>query len=170
VFVRRARIEDVEAIALIMAAIAQERLIGTEPPVDLEVQARRFREVIEAESPTAAWVLEDAGRVVGSADAHERASGVLYIGMGILPEARRRGGGRTFLQAVLEHARSCGAHKLELEVWIDNARAISVYASAGFEVEGLRRNHYRRRDGQLRKPRTSSARVDQGSQPRAFNG
>ena len=149
-FVRRARIEDVEAIALIMAAIAQEGLIGTEPPVDLEVQARRFREVIEAESPTAAWVLEDAGRVVGSADAHERASGVLYIGMGILLEARRRGGGRTFLQAVLEHARSCGAHKLELEVWIDNARAISVYASAGFEVEGLRRNHYRRRDGQLR--------------------
>jgi len=23
-----------------------------------------------------------------------------------------------------------------LEVWLDNARAISVYASAGFEVEG----------------------------------
>jgi RimJ/RimL family protein N-acetyltransferase len=36
-----------------------------------------------------------------------------------------------------------------LEVWIDNARAISVYASAGFDVEGLRRDHYRRRDGHL---------------------
>jgi RimJ/RimL family protein N-acetyltransferase len=150
VFVRSARIEDVEAIALIMAALAEEGLIATEPPVDLEAQARRFREVIEAESPTAAWVLEDAGRVVGNADVHERGSGVLYFGMGILPEARGRGGGRAFIQAIVEHARACRAHKLELEVWIDNARAISVYASTGFEVEGLRRDHYRRRDGRLR--------------------
>jgi RimJ/RimL family protein N-acetyltransferase len=149
-FVRRAGMQDIEAIALIMAALAEEGLIGTEPPVDLEAQARRFGEVIEAESPTAAWVLEDAGRVVGNADVRERAPGVLYFGMGILPEARGRGGGRAFLEALFEHARSCGAHKLELEVWIDNARAISVYASAGFEVEGLRRNHYRRRDGRLR--------------------
>jgi RimJ/RimL family protein N-acetyltransferase len=150
VFVRRARIKDVETIALIMAALAEEGLIATEPPVDLEAQARRFRAVIEAESPTAAWVLEDDGRVVGNAAVHERAPGVLYLGMGILPEARGRGGGRAFLNAMIEHARACGAHKLELEVWIDNGRAISVYASAGFEVEGLRRNHYRRRDGQLR--------------------
>jgi hypothetical protein len=37
VFVRSARIEDVEAIALIMAALAEEGLIATEPPVDLEL-------------------------------------------------------------------------------------------------------------------------------------
>jgi hypothetical protein len=83
-FVRSARIEDVEAMALIMAALAEEGLIATEPPVDLEAQARRFRKVIEAESPTAAWWVEDAGRVVGNAGVHERGSGVLYLGMGIL--------------------------------------------------------------------------------------
>jgi RimJ/RimL family protein N-acetyltransferase len=150
VLVRRARIGDVEAMALVIAAIAEEGLIGTEPPVDLEARARRFQEMIEAESPTACWVLEDAGRVVGNADVHERVTGVLHLGMGILPEARGRGGGRAFMQAIVEHARACRAHKLELEVWIDNARAISVYASTGFEVEGLRRDHYRRRDGRLR--------------------
>jgi putative acetyltransferase len=37
-----------------------------------------------------------------------------------------------------------------LEVWLDNARAVAVHATAEFEVEGLRRNHYRRRDGRLR--------------------
>src|ERR1035441_9090931 len=41
-------------MALIMAAVAEEGLIATEAPVDLEAQARRFREVIEAESPMAA--------------------------------------------------------------------------------------------------------------------
>jgi putative acetyltransferase len=54
------------------------------------------------------------------------------------------------LEAILQHARASRAHKVELEVWIDNARAIALYASAGFEVEGLRRSHYRRRDGRLR--------------------
>ena len=51
---------------------------------------------------------------------------------------------------MIDHARSVGAHKVELEVWPDNVRAIGLYESAGFEVEGLKRNHYRRRDGSLR--------------------
>ena len=89
--------------------------------------------------------------MVGHAAAHETAtSGVPSVGMAILPEARGRGGGRSLLAAILDHARASDAHKVELDVWPDNARAIALYASAGFEVEGLRRNHYRRRDGSLR--------------------
>ncbi len=77
------------------------------------------------------------------------AQGVVSFGMAVLAEARGRGGGRELLEAVLDHARTAGAHKLELEVW-PNGRAIGLYASGGFEVEGLRRRHYRRRDGSLR--------------------
>jgi RimJ/RimL family protein N-acetyltransferase len=150
VIVRKAKIEDVEAMALVMAVLAEEGLIGTEPPVDLEARAQRFRELIEGPEPATAWVLDDAGRVVGNAEAHERNAGVLHLGMSILPEARGQEGGRALLEAIIEHARGCGAHKVELEVWIDNARAIALYASTGFEVEGLRRDHYRRRDGRLR--------------------
>ena len=76
--------------------------------------------------------------------------GVLSIGMAILSRARDSCGGRALLTAVQEHARATGGHKLSLEVWTDNARAIALYAAAGFEVEGLRRDHYRRRDGTLR--------------------
>ena len=137
-------------MALIMAVVAEEGLIGTEPPVDVEARAQRFRELIEGPEPATSWVLDDAGRIVGNSGVHERSPGVLYLGMAILPEARGQGGGRALLEAIVEHARACGAHKVELEVWIDNARAIALYASAGFEVEGLRRNHYRRRDGRLR--------------------
>jgi RimJ/RimL family protein N-acetyltransferase len=150
VVVREATVEDAEGLALIMAAVAEEGMIGAEPPVDIEARARRFRETIEGEGPAAVWVLADDGRVVGHAAVHERSPGVLYMGMVILAEARGRGGGRALLEAILEHALASGAHKVELEAWIDNARAIAFYASAGFEVEGLRRNHYRRRDGRLR--------------------
>jgi putative acetyltransferase len=150
VVVRYATVEDVEAIARILAAVAEEGLIGSEPPVDIEARAQEFRESIDADGPGALWVLEDGGRLVGNAGVHEQVPGVLYLGMAILPEARGRGGGRALLKEILEHARRCGVHKLELEVWVDNARAIALYASAGFEVEGLRRDHYRRRDGRLR--------------------
>jgi RimJ/RimL family protein N-acetyltransferase len=151
VTVRKANSDDAEAIARVMAAVAEEGSIATEAPVDIEAHAERFREAIEGEGPAALWVLEDEGQVVGNAGIQEGGPpGVLSLGMAILPQARRRGGGRALLGAVLEHALSCGAHKVELEVWPDNANAIALYASAGFEVEGLRRDHYRRRDGSLR--------------------
>ncbi|MCE3246356.1 MAG: rimI 2, partial [Geminicoccaceae bacterium] len=151
VTVREATSADAEAMALVIAAVAEEGSIATEAPVDVADRARRFRETIEGAGPAAAWVLEDDGRVVGNAGIHEtHAAGVLALGMAILAEARGRGGGRALLEATLEHARVCGAHKLELEVWPDNTAAIALYASAGFAVEGVRRDHYRRRDGSLR--------------------
>jgi RimJ/RimL family protein N-acetyltransferase len=45
-------------------------------------------------------------------------------------------------------------------VWTDNARAIALYAATGFEVEGLRRDHYRRRDGRLRSALLMAWRAD----------
>ena len=151
VTVREARLEDTDAIARVIAAVADEGLIATEPPVDLAARAQAFRRMIEAEGPEALWVLEEDGRVIGNAGVNETAApGVLSLGMAILPEARGRGGGRALLEAIIQHARTSGAHKLELEVWPDNSPAIGLYTSAGFEEEGLRRDHYRRRDGSLR--------------------
>ena len=137
-------------MARVMAVVAEEGLIATEPPVDIGARAQRFRATTSTTGPDALWVLEDGGRVVGHADVHEAGSGVLSLGIAILPEARGLGGGRALLEAIVEHGRAWGAHKLELEVWSDNGRAIALYASAGFDVEGLRRDHYRRRDGSLR--------------------
>jgi RimJ/RimL family protein N-acetyltransferase len=148
---RRATANDSSAMAQILAAVAPEGLLGTEPPVDVADRADRFTAMLAAGGLSAAWVLEDAGAVVGSSDIHETAAkGVVVLGMVILPEARGRGGGRMLLDAALAHAAAHGAHKVELEVWPDNARAISVYVAAGFAVEGVRRDHYRRRDGSLR--------------------
>lgn len=138
-------------MAEVMAVVAEEGSIGTEPPVDVEELGRRFRHTLESAGNSAMWVLEESGRVLGHAGAREPgAAGVLDVGMMILPEGRGRGGGRALLDEVLEHARSCGAHKVELEVWPDNARAVALYVRAGFEVEGYRREHYRRRDGSRR--------------------
>lgn len=147
-------------MAGMMKEIASEGFVATEPPVDVEARAGRFRELIEAGEPNALWALEDGGRIVGNLGVHQSVPGVLALGMAVLPEVRGQGWGRKLLGTAIEHARASGAHKLELEVWVDNARAIALYASEGFEVEGLRRDHYRRRNGRLRSTLIMALRLD----------
>jgi RimJ/RimL family protein N-acetyltransferase len=88
-------------------------------------------------------VAAEDGRVVGWCDVspHDRPTmqhcGVL--GMGLLPAWRGRGLGRRLLEAALAAARAAGFSRVELTVRDDNARAVALYNSAGFEVEGRKR-------------------------------
>ena len=149
--VRRARLEDAEGFAAVVAAVAEEdRWILTEPPVDVPSFANRVRMTILA-GEDALWVVEDGGEIVGCLGLHRtRAAGVATLGMSMRADARGRGAGRAVLAAALEHARGADLHKVELEVFPDNGRAIGLYSDAGFVVEGLRREHYVRRDGSRR--------------------
>lgn len=149
--------DDAAAIAAILAAVAEERLwIGTEPPVDVTARAQRIRDE-HASGLAVGWLaVDDAdetpGQVVGclSLVCRERDPAVATLGMAILAQARGRGGGRLLMQAALAHATEARMHKIDLEVWPENARAISLYAAFGFQVEGLRRDHYLRIDGSRR--------------------
>jgi ribosomal-protein-alanine N-acetyltransferase len=53
-----------------------------------------------------------------------------------------RGLGRELLAALVDEARSRGCATLMLEVLHDNAIAIGLYESVGFEVFGRRRDYY----------------------------
>jgi ribosomal protein S18 acetylase RimI-like enzyme len=53
------------------------------------------------------------------------------------------------LQGVVDWAEANDAHKVTLEVWPHNGPAINLYRSAGFDVEGRKVRHYRRRNGEL---------------------
>jgi RimJ/RimL family protein N-acetyltransferase len=148
---RPATADDAEAFARVVAAVAEEgRWIGTEAPVDVAARAALMREWIERGD--AMFVLEDDdGAVVGTLGVHQTyVSGVASLGMCIVADARGRGGGRMLMDAALDWLRDSDMHKVDLEVWPDNERAIALYERYGFEVEGLRRDHYRRRDGSLR--------------------
>ena len=148
--VRPATHDDTDAFAAVLSEVAEEgRWIGTEAPVDAEALHARMHGMLD--DGGALFVLEDDGHIVGNLGLHRtRTKGVLSLGMAIVEGARGRGGGRALLEAAIEHARGTPCHKIELEVWPDNERAIALYKHYGFEVEGLRRDHYRRRDGSLR--------------------
>jgi RimJ/RimL family protein N-acetyltransferase len=149
--VRRADRDDAEAFAAVVAAVAEEgRWIATQPPVDIAQFAARVRDSMAAGDLF--WVLVDGEQIVGTVGLHgTQIAGVSALGMCIVAGSRGAGGGRLLMNALMEHVRTASRlHKVELEVWPDNERAIALYASCGFEVEGLRRDHYRRKDGSLR--------------------
>ncbi|MFC5063089.1 GNAT family N-acetyltransferase [Actinomycetospora atypica] len=157
--VRRAQESDTAAMAEVIAAVAPEGTLGVQPPVDVAARAAGFRDLLDTDG-AAAWVLVDDGRVVGHATVRTRVPGVLGLSMAIARAGRGRGGGRALVDTVLEHAGATGAHKVDLEVWPDNGRAIALYAGAGFVVEGLRDRHYRRADGTLRSSLIMARRTD----------
>jgi putative acetyltransferase len=151
VIVRPGAASDAIDAARTIAVVAEEGSLATQPPVDIDDRAHRLREIVERGDPAGLWILvDDETRQVGHLVVEQSVPGVLTIGMAVLLEARGQGGGRALLAAAQQHARSVGAHKISLEVWTDNVPAIGLYAAAGFEVEGLRRDHYRRRDGSLK--------------------
>ena len=146
--VRRFVPDDAEACAAVHDAVADEGTwILTEGPIDHAEWAARMRA-----NPDPMFVLDDVGEVVGLCGLHAfpRAPGVMSLGMAIRSGRRGRGGGRMLMDAALAHAREAGLHKVELEVFPENARAIGLYAAYGFSVEGLRREHFLRRDGTRR--------------------
>lgn len=61
----------------------------------------------------------------------------------VAKEARRRGLGKTLLEAACEAARERGADELFLEVGEENAAARALYQKNGFGVVGRRAAYYR---------------------------
>jgi ribosomal protein S18 acetylase RimI-like enzyme len=147
---RPATDSDVAGWAEQVKAVADEgRWIGSESNRTVEELAERFRSALAEDQIL--LVLEEAGRIVGSIGIHPTGvDGVHTLGMSILKEFRGQGWGRQMVLTALDESRARGIVKVVLEVWPDNGRAIALYASTGFEIEGYKRHHYPRLDGSRR--------------------
>jgi RimJ/RimL family protein N-acetyltransferase len=145
--------DDLEELARAFKVVIDERRwVAIQPPMSVAELAEGMGERLDEGRLMFALEDEDAEggpALVGHIDLHRtRIDGVWALGMWILPEHRGKGGGRLLLGTAIE-ARPPDVHKIELEVWPHNEAAIALYERLGFEREGLRRDHYRRRDGKL---------------------
>jgi RimJ/RimL family protein N-acetyltransferase len=149
VAIRRAHEQDVDALIDLLAAVAAEgRWIGTEVPLDTERRRQGLARAIDEER--ALLLVADTGsKLVGDLWMELASYGVADLGMMVASGWRGRGVGSALLRAGIDWAREAGAHKVSLEVWPHNQAAIALYEKFGFEREGLRRRHYRRRNGEL---------------------
>ena len=135
--------EYIESLHRALDAVARERKYLTlleAPPLP---ETREFvLNTIEKGDPQ--FVALANGEVVGWCDirrhgfpAHAHRG---TLGMGIIPAYRGQGLGLRLLKTTLERAGAAGLVRIELAVYVDNARAIALYDKAGFVREGLVRD------------------------------
>ena len=141
--VRRAEEGDRRSLALLFAAVAEERDgIAAEPPVDVERRAATWH-------VDGTLVAVAAGEIVGEISVDPSWFGFGEIGMMVAAGWRGRGVGTALVAAAVEWARVQGLHKLTLGVFPHNEAAIALYRKFGFVEEGRRIRHIRRANGEL---------------------
>lgn len=90
-------------------------------------------------------VAEREGRMLGSAGLHPTSAALrrrhaAMLGISVAPEAQGQGVGRLLMQALCDYADQWAQIlRIELTVFVDNERAIRLYRSVGFELEGTHR-------------------------------
>jgi ribosomal protein S18 acetylase RimI-like enzyme len=150
VLIRPARPADVPGIITLFTAVAAEGdSIGTEPGFDVaQRQSNILKSIEEAASCVLVAAVEDL--VVGNLGIYaQHRQSVGSLGMMVARQHRGQGIGGRLLDDSLRWARESGLHKVDLEVWPHNTAAIALYRSRGFTIEGRRRRHYRRANGEL---------------------
>jgi putative acetyltransferase len=141
--VRPADDGDRRALALLFAAVAEERDgIAAEPPIDVEELAGSWK-------LNGTLIAIADGEVVGEIRVEPTWMGFGEIGMMVAASWRGRGVGSALVAASIEWARAQGLHKLALSVFPHNGAAIALYRKYGFVEEGRLVRHVRRADGQL---------------------
>lgn len=89
--------------------------------------------------------------------------------IGTAAEVQHRGVGRALMDALIDRSRDLGAEAILLEVRVDNAVALAMYADFGFTQIGLRRRYYQPEDVdaytmRLMLPRADVGHLDAGHQ------
>jgi len=137
--VRRATLEDAEAIRRCLDSVARERrwLSFLEAPSLADVCS-----FISLNAPIQ-FVAEREGQVVGWCDiTPNQREGFRHngtLGMGLLSPFRGRGLGRKLLEETLAGAHEAGIRRIELEVLASNESAVALYERSGFVHEGRKR-------------------------------
>ena len=141
--VRPAGEDDRRPLALLLAAVAEERDgIAAEPPIDVDKLAVRWR--IDG-----TLVALADGSIVGEINVDPSWMGFGEIGMMVAAGWRGRGVGSALVAAAIEWARANGLHKLALSVFPHNGAAIALYRKFSFVEEGRLARHVRRANGQF---------------------
>ncbi len=137
------RLELVESYRECLGTVARERkyLMMTDAPSPEE--SRDFvKYVLEANFPLYAAVIPGP-TVVGWCDItpsrYESRAHVGTLGLGVHKDFRGQGLGRLLMERALKHARRVWLERVELDVYSSNTRALALYKSFEFEVEGVKR-------------------------------
>lgn len=144
IVIRPARLDDIESLYACLDSVAREGryLAFLEAPAFTQSQSY-WTEMIERGCPFE--VAFDGSRAVGWSDITPVPRPAFAhcgtLGIGLHATYRGRGVGRKLLEATIAAAWRYGLERIELTVFMSNARARRLYEKAGFLPEGVLRRH-----------------------------
>lgn len=104
-------------------------------------------------------IARSGDRTLGFALARSVADEGELLLIAVNPDRQRRGTGKSLVKKIIERLIDKGVKKLHLEMRTDNP-ALAFYNVLGFRQVGLRRDYYRRSDGQLADAATLSLEIE----------
>jgi ribosomal protein S18 acetylase RimI-like enzyme len=117
-----------------LAALFTRAYEGYFVPMQLDEDALRFLQRTFDLDLDAGLIAFDGAEPVGLVNLGVRGDRGWIGGLGVVPEARRQGLGRTLMEAVHEQARSRGIGEISLEVIEANEPAFRLYEDLGYEA------------------------------------
>jgi putative acetyltransferase len=147
--IRQIQESDIRGYYEALCEVVSERLyLGFLDPPPYDGTQAFVRENLASENSHFVAVDTAANRVVGWCDICQSSTRVLFahighLGTGIVASHRGLGIGRQLIRSTREHAIFRGLTRIELEVYCSNERAIKLYLSEGFQIEGTKRAHAR---------------------------
>ena len=115
-----------------LAALFTASYEGYLVPFAVDAAAVRFLTETCDLDRAASVIAVRGGERVGLANLGLRGSDAWVGGVGVVPAERRRGTGRSLMQALHENARSRGVERIWLEVIVGNTSAIALYERLGY--------------------------------------
>lgn len=154
--IRQARIDDAEALLRYIKTIADEpnNMIAASSSDEITFTLEEERDIIKnhIEGENCNWFVTEAdGEIIAGSNLFAGKRGfkqTVSLGITVAKEWRERGIGTTLMEHAIAWCRAIPTiHRLELEVFTINPRAIHVYRKVGFLEEGIRHEAFLK-DGQ----------------------
>ncbi|MFD2180391.1 GNAT family N-acetyltransferase [Veronia pacifica] len=143
--IRAIKAEDAGAMIVLTERLTEETTFMLFEPGERKVteqqQTRMIQSLID-DPDSCQFVVEEKGEllgfVVGRGGAADWGSHSVYCVIGIRQVATGRGLGKALMQKIITWASGKDFIRMELTVMCHNQRAIKLYQSCGFEIEGTK--------------------------------
>jgi RimJ/RimL family protein N-acetyltransferase len=149
---RRARFADAAFLAALATDPAVEPFISAMAPREPSELRRAIERSLDEPAEQGRFLIEVGGNRPAGALAfelvHRRSRSAHLFGVAVTPELQGRGLGAAASRLMAEHLiRDLGYHRVQLECYGFNQRAVHMFERAGFVREGVKRKAYWRHGG-----------------------
>ncbi len=147
--IREAHIEDAENVINYIIKVSDETdyMLSDSKERELDVKKEEeFLQNIQKSITTKMFIYEEDGKIVGICNLRgmdkKRVRHRVNLGISVLKEYWGNGIAKKLINYAIDYSKKNSIKKIELTVRVDNKRALKLYKSLGFFIEGEVKNFF----------------------------